>query len=112
MFTPACTNTVCASYVTVRTASGRRVKFVLTSKTGGPFTGRTTIRTGLRCGGRALRATLEMNVTVLRRQQGEPTDRLVGATSRRAVNPGACSLFRSYTRVVRKAEFLGIAVSG
>lgn len=109
-FSPACTMTVCASYATVQTRAGRRVTFVLRQAARGAFTGRVKLATGLRCGGRALRATLELSATVVRRQQDVP-DRLSGATSRRAVDPGGCAVFRNYTRVVQKTQFRGVAVT-
>jgi hypothetical protein len=110
VFSPACTQTVCATYATVRNARGTRVKFVMIEKSG-VFTGRAVMATGLRCGGRALRATLTMTARLIQRQ-AEPVDVLTGMTEARAQNPGGCSLFRGQARGVRKHWFYGVAVNG
>jgi hypothetical protein len=110
VFAPACTNNVCVTYATVKNARGQPVKFPLTAKTGITYTGRVVMKTGIRCGGRALRATLTMTATMLRRQQ--EGDRLTGTTTARAVR-GLCVLpFRGWSSAVRRTDFVGVAANG
>ena len=110
VFSPACTQTTCVTYANMKTARGRAVRFVLKSTRGGPYTGSVKYATGLRCGGRALRATFTLAATMFSPQQ--PTDRLTGTTSAVAVNPGGCSLFRGYARGLRRTKFVGVAANG
>ena len=110
IFSPACTPTLCATYATVTTIRGQRVRFRLVSKASEAFTGRVLIATGIRCGRKPLKAQLEMTASMIQLQQ--PSDRLIGATSAVAVNPGNCPLFRGFRRAVRKTQYFGAAVSG
>lgn len=110
VFSPACTQRVCASYVTVRNARGTRVKFVL-METRTDYRGRVVMATGLRCGGKALRATLTMTVRVVQLQGDPGRQILTGTTEARARNPGGCALFRGKAQGVRKHWFYGVAVS-
>jgi len=80
------------------------------STRGPAYTGRIVYATGLRCGGRPLRATFTMTATMVSPQQ--PMDRLGGTTSAVAVNPGGCSYFRGFARGVRKTTFVGVSDSG
>ena len=113
VFSPACTQTTCATYAHLKTARGRPVSFVMKSTNGGPYTGRIRYATGLRCGGRGLRATFTMAATMISLEQPEqPADRLTGTTSAVAVNPGGCSLFRGYKQGLRRTKFVGVAASG
>jgi hypothetical protein len=112
VFASACTNGVCSTYATVKNARGQPVKFSLTAKTGVTYTGRVLMKTGIRCGGRALRATLTMTTTMLRRQQQQQGDRLTGTTTARAIR-GLCSrTFGGWTSAVRRTDFVGVAANG
>jgi hypothetical protein len=94
----------------VKTARGRLVKFVMRPD-GRAYTGQVAIATGLRCGGRAVKATLKLTAAMIATPQ-EPGDRLTGSTVAVARNPGKCALFRGQARASRTTEFYGVAVTG
>ena len=111
-FSSSCTGAVCATYATVRTPRGRQLSFVLKEgRQRGLWRGGLAVPTGVRCGGRALRARLTFTAVIVRFQMDRP-DRLTGSTTARAANPGGCAAFAGHAAAVRKTQYVGVAANG